>query len=436
MNNTEILELIKETQEDKIITYEEILKYKEFSYLLYTDKNIDYENNENIYKNFFDITKSGSFIFNLLKEKNVLILFHGGRNIPIYVLLLIYSKLFERNNIKFILSNDKEYLIKNIKTENYKIGFIKIISEDIEFTDNLSYNLGNLPENIIKENSIKDFNYKTLVLYYSVINRLKLNLGINDINEMYEIKAKYLSIGHEKGRNLKKFILPYISDDRYIKKEEILKYEKYRFQLYNIDYINYEFYNKFEEEKIIDGYKYFFDITEETSFISKLSKLKNIVILAPGDSPSKPILVLSYIYDNLLIRNNIKIISFPLSGVKECNKNLKEYLNKKLKDANIKNIKDFGYVDSIDRGQTKSSIEKCLNIKFKKELIYNLLTWPTYIFSDSEYINSRCEDRLVNGKIEKNENKRNCNFHIIALYWGALNRLRLNMGAETITEFL
>jgi hypothetical protein len=92
----------------------------------------------------------------------------------------------------------------------------------------------------------------------------------------------------------------------------------------------------------------FFNIFDKHSFMGKLldkaisNPTKQIIILAPGDSPSKPIMVLYHLFSNILNKYKIKIIQFPLSGGGNANAETK-YLHKIMENNDI-DVKDTKYI--------------------------------------------------------------------------------------------
>jgi hypothetical protein len=222
--------------------------------------------------------------------------------------------------------------------------------------------------------------------------------------------------------------------------------EKYKFVLENELYIS--IFNEHND----DDYITFFNIFDKYSFMGRLldkaisNPTKQIIILAPGDSPSKPIMVLDYLFSKILNKYKIKIIQFPLSSGGNTNAETK-YLHKIMENNDI-DVKDakyiFGFVDAISMGTTSEKIEKYLDIELSGDIIYgNIIEWGNSVFDVAESVPSfynrntrrltklgaRCVPHYkvgynnLNNKLQKH-NYLFCNLIILLLYHHIFSKLK------------
>jgi hypothetical protein len=128
-----------------------------------------------------------------------------------------------------------------------------------------------------------------------------------------------------------------------------------------------------------------FDIHDPSSYIYKLLNFKKeadqkIVILAPGDSPSKIAILLQLLYGKLLKEHSIEIVMFPLSGKALDSVNFNNYMRQIVKDyLLVRKNTIFGYIDAQDTGHTKNRLNSFLKSEgfsedgFSEDLFLNVI---------------------------------------------------------------
>lgn len=152
------------------------------------------------------------------------------------------------------------------------------------------------------------------------------------------------------------FELEFVPEDRFITKDELFSLtdnEIYQLQTYC--------YLTFPPDVSSHKYENLRTLTNMVNYILNLISSDSI-LLCPGDSPSKIILLLQLLYDDYLEKNNIKIITFPLSGHSNYN-NTKRYISKILNDNNITTGDNLIIIDHFNTG---SSYNIIMNILLKQ----------------------------------------------------------------------
>ena len=206
-----------------------------------------------------------------------------------------------------------------------------------------------------------------------------------------------------------------------------------------------------------------FNVDNKSSYIYKLLNIKKnceqkIVIIAPGDSPSKIVILLNLLYRELLIKSNIHILYIKLSGgTLSDNDKFSSYINKILDQNNIKkseiNPPIFSFVDAICSGNTLTTFNTLLSKQFSpypynkeydidssmfcEDLILNVINYGS-IFDYAEYykikghesINGRCickYNEIIEDDDIKNIANNNvliCNMVLIHYYFEILKLIK------------